>query len=577
MKIKQIIINNFLAVRNLQASTDKPIFLFAGNNEAGKSTIADACAMAMLGYFPRGIGKRDGTLLLNNKANDASIEIYSEDVAFSQVINRTGLMKGTKSENPALPFVLDIKRFSKATSEERSKLLFEISGTKITPQVVREKMKAAGLNLDYAEPIIPIVIASFSEAQKEAQARAREAKAQWKTVTGETYGDKKAPEWKASKEGNLEALQDEIIGIKKELSIIESELEASNQQYGALKQAKDKAGSFQEEMQKLQEQVDSIPRIKKKKDCDEQSVTSWLSMIENIKNQAGNISPADTVSACPSCGTELVFVAAEKKLIERGDMHGDQSGLANLPKYQQALETSKNAVANDERDLRAAENTQTKLELMKSSLPEFNEVVFASIVAKIDELKATKKELSEQVSKLEGQERNLREADSKTEQAMKYHLTVAEYEKIAAALSPLGIPGEFQNETSGPFVDRVQAQAAKAGWKIPEFDNDFRIWVNGCAYECLSESAQWRVDVLISEAISHMSELKFFVVDRFDLLDNDSRSDYLYWLSELAILGEVDTVLTMGTLKRDAAQLIAGAIENVSVNWIESGQATQIS
>ncbi|WP_430231009.1 AAA family ATPase [Nitrosomonas communis] len=577
MKIKQIIINNFLAVQRLQAGTDKPIFLFAGNNEAGKSTIADACAMAMLGYFPRGIGKRDGTLLLNNKANDASIEIYSDDVAFSQVITQAGAMKGTKSENPALPFVLDIKRFSKASSEEKSKLLFEISGTKITPQVVREKMKAAGLNLEYAEPIIPIVIASFSEAQKEAQARAREAKAQWKTVTGETYGDKKAPGWKSCKEGNLEELQNEIIGIKKELATIESELEASNQQYGGLKEAKGKAASFQEEMKKLQEQANSIPRIKKKKDHDEQSVTSWLSMIQKVKDLAGNISPADTITPCPACGTDLVFVAAEKRLIERENINSDTSGLANLPKYQQALETSKNAVANDERDLRAAENAQTKLELMKSSLPEFNEVLFASIAAKIDELKAAKKELSEQVSKLEGHERNLREADSKTEQAMKYHLTVAEYEKIAAALSPSGIPGEILSETLSPFIRRVQRQAVKAGWKIPEFDEDLNIWVNGCHYNCLSESAQWRVDVLISEAISHMSELKFFVVDRFDLLDNDGRSDYLYWLSELAILGEVDTVLTMGTLKRDAAQLIAGAIDNVSVNWIESGQATQIS
>jgi DNA repair ATPase RecN len=162
MKIKKIIINNFLAVQKLQASTDKPIFLFTGNNEAGKSTIADACAMAMLGYFPRRIGKRDGTLLLNNKASDASIEIYFDDVAFSQVITQVGAMKGTKSEAPALPFLLDIRMFSKSSSEDRSKLLFEISGTKITPQVVREKMQAAGLNLEYAEPIIPIVIASFS-------------------------------------------------------------------------------------------------------------------------------------------------------------------------------------------------------------------------------------------------------------------------------------------------------------------------------------------------------------------------------------------------------------------------------
>ena len=83
----------------------------------------------------------------------------------------------------------------------------------------------------------------------------------------------------------------------------------------------------------------------------------------------------------------------------------------------------------------------------------------------------------------------------------------------------------------------------------------------------LSESEKWRVDAMIAEAVSHLSGLKLLVLDRFDVLDIQGRTDLLAWLDILAANGEIDTALIFGTLKALPGELPA----TIGAHWIEAG------
>ena len=96
---------------------------------------------------------------------------------------------------------------------------------------------------------------------------------------------------------------------------------------------------------------------------------------------------------------------------------------------------------------------------------------------------------------------------------------------------------------------------------------DMTIFEDGNLYALSSKATKLLIDSVIAEAISHVSGVKFFMVDEFDLLDLPSRSAYLGWLIDLAENKEVDSVVLFGTLKEKPAKLPPV----ISVHWLQDG------
>ena len=78
---------------------------------------------------------------------------------------------------------------------------------------------------------------------------------------------------------------------------------------------------------------------------------------------------------------------------------------------------------------------------------------------------------------------------------------------------------------------------------------------------------------MLSEAISHLSGLRFFVLDGMDILGLTGRSQALNWLAVLADSDEVDTVLAFATLKA----IPSGLPATFQSHWIESGSMVELS
>ena len=245
MKLTKLSIQNLLGIKQAEINTPNKIVFVSGNNGAGKSSIRDAVALAMTGDLSRVTLKKNVTQLVNDgsKAGNVAVEINNDAQFFASIEN--GKLTGNVKEgecSPVLPYLLNAHLFASVSPDERRKLLFEITGCKITQEEVKKRLLARGINEESIDRILPYLRSGFPEAQKEAQAKAREAKASWKTVTGgETYGEKKAESWKAKAAGNLEDIQNLVMEKEKELASVDADFETENQRYGAMKPAKDKA------------------------------------------------------------------------------------------------------------------------------------------------------------------------------------------------------------------------------------------------------------------------------------------------------------------------------------------------
>lgn len=413
----------------------------------------------------------------------------------------------------------------------------------------------------------------FDAAYEYAREKAREHKILWRSLTKEVYGEKKAETWQAKVDGNLEEIQNTVMEKEKELFGIDADLEQANQRYGAMKADKDKAAVLNADIVRLRDAAGRIDRIKAKLELDASELKQWSEKVEKTKQATHGITQDDTACHCPECGCELVFVAKDKKLISRsGDLHGDEDAAIRLPEYERTLEMFVNSVRNGERDLAAAETAKVQLSALEARNADApSDEAMIQMIDKIDELKSIKQTLGQTINNLLTEEKALREADTITQKAALHHAQVKEWEKVIDALSPEGIPQELLKEAIQPFKERLPATAWVANWLAPAIDADMNITVEGRPYALLSESEQWRVDCLITEAISYLSSLKFFAIDRMDVLDGAGRMDLVEFLSQLANEKHVDTVLLTGTMKKEQALAVQGAMDNFSVYWIQGG------
>jgi hypothetical protein len=246
--------------------------------------------------------------------------------------------------------------------------------------------------------------------------------------------------------------------------------------------------------------------------------------------------------------------------------------LARLPEYEKALKLMQNAVANGKRDLAAADAAAVALRELEDSgmtdAPSDEEI--AALAKRIAALKQSRTNQQAGIRMLEDAVRQAAQADEKTRRAAAIHKDVQQWEAIADALAPDGIPGEMLAEALGPINDRLSDSSSYSEWQQVVIHKDMRITYGQREYALLSESEKWRADAMIAEAVSFLSGVKLLVLDRLDVLDLKGREDLLYWLSLIAEYGEIDTALVFGTMKALPAKLP----DLIGAHWIEGGYAS---
>lgn len=597
MKLTSIQTSNFLGARAVDVALSKPVALFAGKNGAGKSSIQEAVRMALTGETVRVEHKKEYDQLLSDGAESGFISVEWAGGEASVVLPKGDRnLSGDNQLSGAIPFVLDAQRFAKLSDNDRRAFLFGLIGVKLDGASVKDKLLARGCDAKKVEMTAPMLRAGFDAAHKEAQAKARDAKSSWRTITGETYGEKKAEGWKAEAPAFDPA---EEAAAAKAVAELDAFIDGANRTLGSLQNAAAGVAGRAAKIADLTDKAGKVARIQEKLARDEAELAEWEQKVAETRAKAG-VASADPTSpgqfllrGLASVTSDFLALSCEfdnvkwpPELLNRAAthladykaLHGDpaEAGAAdpeaveNLPRYEKALTLLKSAVNNGKRDLteaQAAAETLKQLEQEATDAPSEGAIMEAK--SKVETLKNDRKGAQTRLDEVRATMRKAAEADGKTKKAAEYHADVQAWDKIADALAADGIPGELLAEALNPINDRLQGNANCAEWEPVTILADMSITYGSRDYTLISESEKWRVDAMIAEAVSHLSGVKLLVLDRFDVLDLKGREDLLYWLDGMGQDGDIDTALIFGTLKA----LPALNFETIEAHWIENGVA----
>lgn len=601
MKITAIQTSNFLGARAVDVKLAKPVALFAGKNGAGKSSVQEAVRMALTGESVRVGLKKDFCQLVTEGAESgfAEVEIDGAVRAFVTLPDGKTTPLTEYVPPPALPYVLDAQRFARLDPNERRAFLFGLMGLKTDGPAVRERLMAKGCDATKIEAVAPFLRAGFDAAQKEAQGKARECKASWKTTTGgEAYGSVKAASWAAAKPEVDTAGLDQA---RTDLAAVDNEIETETKRLGELQGRAKQRAEQQAKLNGLRQQAGMYARFADKLARDEASLKEMEEKVEATRAKAGTnrkiglihdlahalhgvlVTYPDVLQPGENPSIDVANLALHSYEEEHGCIsatfvHEPESAAA-LPEYERALTLMQSAVANSKRDLAAADTAARTLKELEDETGEPDDGAdhIGALEQRIAAIKHHRGNHQAAIRLIEEAERRAAEADEKTTRAAALHLDVQAWEAIAAALAPDGIPGEMLAEALGPINARLEQSATDAEWPRMMIDTDMIILKRHKDrmprhYAMLSESEKWRADAMIAEAIGHLSGVRLLVLDRIDVLDLKGREDLLVWLDILAQDGEIDTALIFGTLKGLPAQLP----ETVEAFWIDGGVAGQM-
>lgn len=568
MKINKISSVGTVAVREIEINIKSPIALICGSNRAGKSSLRDGIYHAFTGDNPHDILKKNYGLLVNrdtgNNIGYTYVDYNNEQRACITLPNGTHEL--TEQLHSALPYVLNPSLFGSLSSDDRRRLLFDLGNLRSDGAEVKAKLLDRGCDSGKVDSVLPFLKSSFDNAHKHASDRIKEARANWKATTGEVYGDKKAVDWKAPKP---EIDQENSNVQKMQIAQLDEEIEETSQKLGAYVATFNGAKARNSEIVRLRESVGMIDRIETKLKKDRQEVIVWDVKVKDARFVSEGVKPGNTDCICPSCNAELTFNG--KELIKRDtETPIDKEIAAKLPEYEKTLTMLKNAVASGERDLVAAQFAKEKLAQMDESKgDEVTEEMIAQIKSCIEELKTGRKQAQESLDLLNKNIRLAAEADEKTKKAAGYHADAQAWDKIANALAPEGIPSEMLSAALTPINERIAENVAMLGFpgNVGIADDMTILEDDGKLYSFSSKATKLLIDSMIAEAISHVTGIKFFMVDEWDLLDSTSRSAYLNWLMDLVENNEIDTVLLFGTLKSAPTKLP----RVITPYWIENG------
>jgi energy-coupling factor transporter ATP-binding protein EcfA2 len=575
MKIDRIQTKNFLGARDVDLKLTKPVCLVVGPNGSGKSSLHEAVRQALTGESVRVHLKKDYHKLVADGA-DVGFCVVEHDGQHSAITLPNGAHEHTGQglPSPLLSFCLDAQRFSRLDANDRRKFLFGLMGLQTDGPSVTDRLTAKGCDPDKIGQIAPFLRSGFDAAHKESQARARDAKASWRAVTGETYGGTKAITWRAPKPPtNKEAMQ----SVKEEIDILSQQVSDGTSAVGEMHGRAKAQAEQSARLSGLRERAGKYARIADKLRRDEAELKEWQEKVEQEEGkmaQANN--PVGPTYTCPSCAATLRHHNGALVVFhQQQDAVAPSDAQERLREYRNARDLFHRSVENDNRDLAIADSAAKALAEIESSgaepAPAPEEIAEAAAG-----VAATKKELAAMELKLKELYADVRlaeQADRRTEAAQLHHRDVAQWESVADALAPSGIPGELLSEALGPINERLATSSSIAEWLRVGIQSDMTITADGGRpYALLSESEKWRADAMIAEAIANLSGIRVLTLDRFDVLDIKGREDLLYWLDELADNGDLDTALITGTLKGLPARLP----ERIEAHWIENGLVPKI-
>lgn len=571
MKMIRVTVEGYQKINTMDIQVHAPILLIAGKNEAGKSSLSDAIRHAFLNEPGRVKSQKDfGDLVHDDGRKKGYVSVEWD---------RAGAIHGTSVVVPAGTRTTDIepttihrclmnyRHFAAMPNPDRRALLFSVNKIRVTGATIREKLIECGANAAKVESIASILLGGFAAAEKEARAKTSEARGSWKTTTGEVYGVNKAATWKALQLEWSQAAIDESEGL---VSMANDLLIQSNIDLGALYEKKRSADATAARRTTLEATAATLERVTSKLATDQGELEKWKAKVIETREKATGVRETPSL-ACPHCAGLVVINKGKLDTYVAPDKVADPEAIAQLATYEQSLATVQSWVQNDQRDLAAANNAIAALsEMAANDAQPFSQADLDEAIQRNARLTTERAAAQRTLTAEQEKMATAKVATSKTELAQGYHTDIKEWGVIADLLAPEGIQSKMMADALAPIRDRLQKTATATGWPLVGIDDDMTIRIGGRPYGLNSQSAMWRADAALTEAISYLSGERFFMLDEVDVLDNGNRMAFLKWLHGIAAAREVDTALVSGTFKEAPT-----CPPTFQVEWVQDGMVRE--
>ena len=551
MRIESLHLNNYQAHRNyrLAVSPDSRVVLFCGDNGAGKSTLLEAIRFALVDDLPRDVerkadishalmtGEKDGSVTIG-VTEDGQPKTYKRSLKTGAYSGESPVTLSTTERAALLPF-----EFLNASTQDRRRMLFTMSGVNVGKKQVTEDLLADGFDAVRVESIVSKLSVGFDAASKEAETRASQARGAWKQITGETYGDVKGGTWKATvpdpPEREVADLNKAISDAELELGQVRNEtskLEAESRQYEATAELRETASHLQErEKEKLSAQA-------RKVEAEQAHEEAKKALFKDGWN-----------AACPSCGTLLESCeAGELHLYEKKSVTAKEA----KAKVQATLDELAKATTAVSEATRAYDHAKAAEAALKS-LPE----------AKPDEdrmgiLRESAANLSRQLFSLrdelktaEAYVRSKELAATSTAAALQHHSNVQAYAKLAVTLQEL--PIRYLNKAIGAINAELQQLTPVFGDHV-QIGPDLVPLYGRYTYRQCSKSQRWRIELAIGYVLASKTH-GLCLIDDFDMLAPKHRSAVIQWM-----MGQDKVQFIIAATMKEAPKLP----EQADVRWI---------
>lgn len=575
MKFERLEINNFLRIRHLDANLQTAkVHIFGGHNESGKTSLAEAIRFGLVGDTPRVPLKKDYRLLLSTGSKKGDITIETDNGTIRRGVATAKPTGDSFEDAAALRLLLGAREFSEMPERDRRGFMFELCGVEYNREIVAERLGKRKVPEHMIKRVLPMLRAGFEAALKEAKRELSEARGRWEGIAGVKYGQNKAVGWKVDWHDSKpkEPDQETMELIAEGIGTLSEELEQANQQLGIARananliaETKVKIEEFQHAALEMKREMSDLATAKILLDDELMSLEEAEQLLE-LATTAG------AIMACPSCDT-LVTLENGELIPANPDALNAIQDEAAMAKLKQAVEHHagksrqfKESIAKNEEHIRRGRSAHDQIEQMEQMVKEHDEDTIKQAQDAVEKIRIDLNQHSHNLEIMKQDESVLKAAEGKEEQAEEARKDVIEWEQITDAFAPDGIPGELLAEALKPINKLLKASSDFLGWGAVTLGADMNIDRDGIPYGLLSESARWKCNAMICEAIAQLSGLKFLILDRMDVLDVNGRVTFIKWIESIA--GDYDTIIILGTFKKEPA----GLPDIFSTHWLDSGK-----
>lgn len=497
-------------VRGLERAAGEcnPIALVAGNNGAGKTSLAQAIAAALTGDALPVDGMTKGTAGLFVRAGTGigRVEIASDQGTASISWPAAQIIRDGKAPE-ASEYAAGLSSVATMAARDRARVLSEY----LRAAPAFEDLQAALADREWPDEVIAAVWRlieqqGWDKAHTMRKDRGAELKGRWRQITGINYGSRVAANWRPDLADPSLNEPELMAAVARAQTDHDAAVSAAGVSKAERERVSAEAEQFDARTGDLQKAAQAVA------EC-----TEALTVAQQHRMDLPPSEQPQTVP-CPHCGEPLVInrvslveMRLEKPagVVAEGEVKKRRLAVADAEGKVAHASDALNLARRAEADARAAVERSREARERIANWP--------TAIETGTDIEAAKLALSRAEKRL-AEYRMKGEADDINEK-------IESNEIVLDLLAGDGLRARKLNAVRAVFVDKqLRALTDAAGWRRVEIDADMMLRYDGRPYGMLSSSEQYRVRAVLQLAMACLDGSDAVIIDGADILDGPTRS-----------------------------------------------------